>query len=218
MATHSGTSFREPRRRDRAIRDESWIEDLLRRAPVGVLALAAEEGAKAVPNLFVFDPSRRSVYLHTARSGETRGVVNEEPRVSFCVFEMGRLLPAEAAVDFSVEYASVVLEGRSSVVQDDAEARRVLGLLMDKYAPHLAAGRDYRSIDPPDLARTSVFRIDIDSWSGKGQSSTAEDAYPYSPPGVDSRCAESRSEPALAGDETAGRPDGGRRDGGGGRS
>ena len=77
MATPPDVPFCEPRRRDRAIRDEPWIEDLLRRAPVGVLALVAEEGAKAVPNLFVFDPSRRSVDLHAARTGETREIVNK---------------------------------------------------------------------------------------------------------------------------------------------
>ena len=32
---------------------------------------------------------------------------------------------------------------------------------------HLQPGRDYRPITDEELARTTVYRIDIDDWSGK---------------------------------------------------
>ena len=50
---------------------------------------------------------------------------------------------------------------------------------MAKYAPQFEPGRHYRDIEAKDLARTSVFRIDIESWSGKGKTSDAADAYEY---------------------------------------
>ncbi len=175
--------FRQPRRKDRAIDDATWIRELLTRAPVGTLASVSEDGAPAiVPNLFAFDPTNDVVYLHSAKQGETRTNVELRPRVAFSVSEMGRLLPAGAAVDFSVEFASVILGGTSSVVDDPAEARHALELLMRKYAPNLEPERHYRGIGDRDLARTSVYRIDIESWSGKGKSSTAADAYTYDPP------------------------------------
>ena len=40
-------------------------------------------------------------------------------------------------------------------------------LLLDKYAPHLQPDRDYRPTTDEELARTTVFRIDIEAWSGK---------------------------------------------------
>ncbi|MCB1037612.1 MAG: pyridoxamine 5'-phosphate oxidase family protein [Acidobacteria bacterium] len=179
METTPPIPFDEPRRRDRAIEDEAWIRALLTRVPLGVLATSGAESPGLNPNLFVFDPDRRAIYLHTARQGQTRRHVEERPRVTFCAAEMGRLLPAEAAVHFSVEYASVVATGRSVVVDDPAEATRALELFMAKYAPHLQLGRDYEGIRPKDLARTSVFRIDIESWSAKGKTSDAADAYRY---------------------------------------
>jgi len=174
--------FREPRRRDRAIRDEGWIEDLLTRAPFGVLALVSKEGPKAVPNLFVFDRSRRAIYLHAARTGETRETLESRPKVSFCVAEMGRLLPADAAVHFSVEFGSVVAEGEAVIVEDPAEATAALDHLMRKLAPHLEPGRDYRSIEGRDLDRTSVLRIDVERWSAKRNRSDSADAFVYTPP------------------------------------
>ena len=46
--------------------------------------------------------------------------------------------------------------------------------LLDKYAPHLCPGRDYRPIQPEELAVTSVYRIAIDEWSGKQKVAPAD--------------------------------------------
>ena len=53
------------------------------------------------------------------------------------------------------------------VVEDDEEKARALQLLLDKYAPQLKPDRDYRPANQEELDRTSVFRIEIESWSGK---------------------------------------------------
>ncbi len=47
-------------------------------------------------------------------------------------------------------------------------------LLMEKYAPHLESGKDYRPVAPDEVTRTSVIRIDIEAWSGK-EKTEAED-------------------------------------------
>jgi nitroimidazol reductase NimA-like FMN-containing flavoprotein (pyridoxamine 5'-phosphate oxidase superfamily) len=143
------------------------IAELLRKAPVGVLATVDDGQPFVNSNLFVFDEARRALYLHTARAGRTRDNVRSDEHVAFTAFEMGRLLPADEALEFSVEYEGVVVFGRGVVVEDPAEAERGLQLLLDKYAPHLRPGRDYRPITADELQRTSVFRIDIESWSGK---------------------------------------------------
>jgi hypothetical protein len=77
------------------------------------------------------------------------------------------LLPADEALEFSVEYAGVTVFGLACIVDDPVEAEYGLQALLDKYAPHLRPGRDYRPITPEELARTSVYRIDIEAWSGK---------------------------------------------------
>ena len=118
-------------------------------------------------NIFVYDEGRSAIYLHTARTGRTRGNVESDPRAAFTVFETGRLLPADEALEFSIEYGGVVIFGAVSIVDEPEEAEYGLQLLLDKYAPHLRPGRDYRPITADELKRTSVFRLDIESWSGK---------------------------------------------------
>jgi hypothetical protein len=83
------------------------------------------------------------------------------------VHEIGRLLPADTALEMSVEYASVIVFGRGSLIAEAPEAERALQLLLHKYFSHLQPSRDYRPITPEELARTSVYRIEIEEWSAK---------------------------------------------------
>ncbi len=161
------------RRIDRGVSEDGWIIDLLHRAPVATLATVYEGQPFINTNLFVYEEDLHIVYMHTARSGRTRNNVNEEERVCLSVFEMGRLLPDKIALEFSVEYAGVNIFGRATVI-DGEESKTALQLLCDKYFPHLQPDRDYRPANLLELKRTSVYRIAIDSWSGK-QKEVAED-------------------------------------------
>lgn len=160
-------SFNQVRRADRAVEDEVWIRDLLGRVPTGYLATVFGGQPFLNSNLFVYDSAAHAIYLHTASKGRARTNVENEPRVCFTVTEMGRLLPADVALEFSVEYRSVVVFGRATVVDDASEAAGALLQLLGKYFGHLTPGRDYRPPVEEELKRTTVLRVDIESWSGK---------------------------------------------------
>lgn len=187
------------RRADRAIDDEGWMIDFLRQAAIGYLATTGTGDQAGQPfinsNLFVYDSDQHIIYMHTARTGRTRtnidpaetGSAQPVPsaRVCFTTTEMGRLLPADEALEFSVEYSGVTAFGSAMIVDETDEQRHGLQLLMDKYFPHLLPERDYRPIVDEELVRTSVYRIEIETWSGKRK--WVEDdfpgafTYPYTP-------------------------------------
>ena len=157
------------RRRDRGKNDE-WVAAFLRRAAYGFLATVGQGGQPFLnSNLFVFDDTvgRGRIYLHTHRTGRTRANLEAAEKVAFSAVAMGRLLPAPEALEFSVEYAGVVAFGTGRVIEDREEARAALQMLLDKYAPHLKPGVDYRPTTDDELKRTAVYRIDIEAWSGK---------------------------------------------------
>lgn len=155
------------RRRDRG-RDEGWVRDFIEAAPYGFLATVDDEGQPFLnSNLFVYDGDRHCIYLHTHRTGRTRDNLAEPEKVAFGIAGMGRLLPAPEALEFSVEYAGVTAFGTGRIVEDVDEARDALQMLLDKYAPHLRPERDYRPTTDDELARTTVYRVDIEAWSGK---------------------------------------------------
>lgn len=173
------------RRQDRAVDDDAWIRWFLKRASVGTLATMADGRPFLNSNFFVydeqgFDKQGQVIYLHTARRGRTRENVERSESVCFTVSAMGRLLPAHTALEFSVEYAGIVVFGSARIVSDEDEASWALQLLLDKYFPHLKAGRDYRRITSDELARTSVYRVRIEQWSGKAKfvEQSFEGAFP----------------------------------------
>lgn len=162
------------RRRDREMED-SWIAAFLHASNYGFLATVGEGGQPFLnSNLFVFDEERHCIYLHTHRTGRTRDNVSASSPVAFSVAAMGRMLPASEALEFSIEYAGVVLFGQSRVVADAQEATEALRRLLEKYAPDLEYGVDYRGVTVDELKRTSVLRIDIEAWSGKQKEEAAD--------------------------------------------
>src|SRR5690606_1258136 len=98
----------EVRRRDRAQHDDVWIRAFLHRAAMGTLATVHDGQPFINSNLFAYDEATQAIYMHTAQAGRTRANVEREQRVCFSVSEMGRMLPADKALEFSVEYAGVV--------------------------------------------------------------------------------------------------------------
>lgn len=179
-----GTKPSDPRgrmrRRDRTM-DDHWIRSFLSEAPFGVLAAVADGRPLATPRTFVFDEAAHAVYVHGAVEGQTPRTIEANGCVCFVASEMGRLLPAKDAAEFSTEFASVVVNGRAIIVSDPAEAREALQKLLDKYFPHLRPGKDYNRISEANLEHTTVYRIEIEHWSGK-QNKKAEDfpgAFPF---------------------------------------
>ena len=151
------------RRTDRAVADKAWMRAFLHSAPVGALATLHGDQPFLNTNLFVYDEASHSIILHTARVGRTRANIEQHNKVCFSIMELGRLLPAPEALEFSAEYAGLVVFGTMQIISDEAEATAALQSLLDKYAPHLRAGVDYRPPVAEELRRTSVFRIGIES-------------------------------------------------------
>jgi hypothetical protein len=178
-------TFTHIRRQKKAVTDEEWIKQFLTRAPVAVLATATQNQPFLSTKQFVYDEQRHIIYLHSADQGRTPNNLRANPKVCLTAFEMGRFIPARKACNFSVEYASVVIFGTASLVEDEQEMIEALKQIMQKYAPQFTPGVDYPTIAPSDLAGVAVIRVAILGWSGKRASEPLDhpEAYNYLPPG-----------------------------------
>lgn len=175
----------EVRLAGRAETDDEWIEDFLTEQPMCVLGLVDDGSPYLVNQLFVYDSDEQAAFLHGAATGRTRTIVERADPADACltVSRMGRLLPAEMPVDFDVEYESVVAYGEIAVVEGESRKRDALETIMSTFASHLEAGEDYDPIADASIDRTSVYRVDVDGWSGK-RNEMAPDfpgAYEYDP-------------------------------------
>jgi nitroimidazol reductase NimA-like FMN-containing flavoprotein (pyridoxamine 5'-phosphate oxidase superfamily) len=154
-------------RRPQHVQDEAWIYKFLSRAQIGHIATRWDEQPFINPTTFWFDAERCEIVFHSNIVGRVRANSSRHEQVCFEASEFGRLLPSNVALEFSIQYESVIVFGQIRVLQDFEEKRRALYGLIGKYFPTMTAGQEYRPITDKELKRTSVYAIAIDSWSGK---------------------------------------------------
>jgi len=147
--------------------DDEWVRGFLRRAQVGHIATRWDDQPFITPTTFWYDEERHEIIFHSNVVGRVRANVERHEQVCFEASECGRFLPSNVALEFSVQYRSVIAFGTARVLQDPTEQRRALYGLLGKYFPDMSAGREYRPITDQELAHTSVYAISIESWSGK---------------------------------------------------
>lgn len=148
-------------------RDEEWTRAFLRGAQAGRVASSWDNQPFVTPTSFWFDEANQRIIFHSNLAGSLRTNVERNPKVCFEASEMGCLLPANTAFEFSLQYRSVMVFGTIRVLGSDEEKRVALYGLIRKYFPNMKAGREYRPITDKELKRTSVYELKIESWSGK---------------------------------------------------
>ena len=148
-------------------RKEAWIRAFLHEARVGHIASARDGQPFVNPTTFWFDESNHQIVFHSNISGRIRSNIEADPRVCFEASELGKMLPSNIALEFSLQFRSVTIFGLARLVSNPEEARRVLYGLIHKYFPAMTAGHEFRPITDKELQRTSIYAIRIEEWSGK---------------------------------------------------
>ena len=167
MKKHDLTNIDEMRRKDRQINDDQWIKDYLALAQFGTFASLYEDQPFQTMIMFVYDTDTHAIYAHTSRHGRLLANIQHAKKVCFSVGEIGRLLPAKKAREFSNEYKSVVIFGNCEVMTDMKDARDKMHLMIEKYFPHLTRDKDYQAISKPEIEEIAVYKISVTSWTAK---------------------------------------------------
>ncbi len=148
-------------------KDDEWIRSFLAQVEVGHIATHWEEQPFITSSIFFYDVEKHSVFFHSNVVGRIRSNSEEYLEVCFEASRYGRFLPSNIALEFSMQYESVIAFGKIRVVEDHEEKRVALYAMLKKYFADKKAGRDYRPITEKELRRTSVYKIEIERWSGK---------------------------------------------------
>ena len=154
-------------RRPHLTRDDEWIRAFLQEVKVGHIATSSDGQSFINPTTFWYDEANHQIIFHSNVAGRVRSNIESNPKVSLEASELGKLLPSNVALEFSLQFRSVVVFGTARLVTDPAEARYLLYGLIGKYFPSMSAGKEFREITEKELRATSIYVIQIESWSGK---------------------------------------------------
>jgi nitroimidazol reductase NimA-like FMN-containing flavoprotein (pyridoxamine 5'-phosphate oxidase superfamily) len=168
------------RRREKEIQNQKLIEQLLRNAPVCRIGLAPDAAVEAENRRHADSPAAEHphpgypyvvpvhfvhaeglIYIHSARKGRKIEMARENPRVCVEIDEFLELKTADKACDFATRFRSLIAFGRVRIVEEAAQKRRALQLLMEKYAG--------RSFDFPEreIEQVAIIEIRILDITGK---------------------------------------------------
>lgn len=161
------TERTEVKRKNREIKDELWIKEYLNSARFGVFATCDRNQPLINWNLFIYSEIENAIYFHTSGSGRTRNNIEKNPNLCFSIGNMGEIVFAKKAVNFSVQYQSVIIYGKAEIVKEEKIIMEVFKSYFRKYANNLKEGEDYIPFNIEDARKATLFRLEIEEWSGK---------------------------------------------------
>jgi uncharacterized protein len=147
------------RRKEKEITESSQIKAILERGKMCRLAFFDEEFPYMVPLCYGYDGN--AIWFHGFNGGKKMECLRNNPRVCFEVEEDIEIVENPDPCEWTVKYRSVVGFGTATVVEDPAEKRAGLDVVVKQFAGH--------PIPFPDkaMAAVAVVRIDIESMTGR---------------------------------------------------
>ena len=148
------------RRKEREVGDREAVEAIVSKARVCRIAFSKDDMPYIAPMIFGYKDS--VVYVHSAPEGRKIEMLRANPNVCFEVDVDQELVEAEKACDWGMRYRSVIGFGRARIIEDSADMKEALDIIMEHYSP----GETYE-YPSSMLQRMAVIRIDLDSVSVK---------------------------------------------------
>jgi uncharacterized protein len=147
------------RRKELAVADKSQMDAILRKARIVRLGLCRDNVPYIVPMVLGYEEGR--IYTHAAKEGAKLDIIRANPRVCFEVDIDHEFVITERSCECGVKYRSVIGFGKATIVDDLADAKHGLEVIMRHFT-----GKTFEHNDR-QAGSVAVIRIDIESMTGK---------------------------------------------------
>jgi uncharacterized protein len=147
------------RRKEKEITDAAELEAVIAQAQVCRMAMCDGDRPYVVPLCFGY--TDRVFYFHCAAEGRKLDALKRNPHVCLELEAGVSLKPGDKACDWGMNFRSVIAFGRAERVESPEAKRRVLDLIMARYAPGVV---DY--LDAA-LSKTVVIQVEVMNVTGK---------------------------------------------------
>ena len=152
------------RRSDREITDITEIIKIIEKCDVCRLGLSDNNIPYIVPMNygFEYDNDKLTLYFHGASEGKKHDIIAKNPVACFEIDCSHKLIEAEQACDYTMEYESVIGSGKIVQCVDKSEKINALKYLMKQYAKN-------KEFDFPDhvVDSVKVFKLEVSEVTGK---------------------------------------------------
>ena len=161
-----GSYYIPMRRRDREVTDTAAIRAILDKAQVVHLAMIDGDRPYVVPLHYGYSliDGRLTLYLHSAKEGRKLDVLQKNARVAFVLeTDVSLVSGGDLPCKYGAAYASVMGEGRATILTDPVEKTDALTMLMKTQT-----GRNFY-ITEAMTDTVAVLRIDVEAFTAKAR-------------------------------------------------
>lgn len=165
-------AHRPMRQAGRQLRSAGQLHDVVEACQTVRIACIDEEGLFIVPMSFGYDwadpeeidaeEPRLALWVHSAGQGRKADAFDREPRVAIEMDMQDGVIAGTYACAYSYAYRSIMGTGTIHRIQGTEAKRYGLTRIMQHLAPEASAGFTDQA-----LARTNIYCIDIDHFTGK---------------------------------------------------
>ena len=148
------------RRIDKEIKDENDIKQIFKEAHVCRLGMFDGKIPYIVPMNFGYRDD--ILYFHSALAGRKIDILNKNPNICFEIDIPGEVIKSKEACSWSMNYRSIIGEGRVEFIKDNSEKIDAFNIIMNQYSESNNWEFSRKMID-----KTLVFKVKIDSISSK---------------------------------------------------
>ncbi len=155
------------RRKDREVVDDIRIDEIISKAKICRLGFYDDGEVYIVPLNYGYirNGEQFTLYFHSAKSGRKIDLIKNCESVGFELDTDFKLMEGEVACDYSAYYASIIGNGKMSIVEDVDEKTSALKLIMSNYT-----GRDDWKYSEKSLNRVAIMKLDVTKFSCKEHS------------------------------------------------
>ncbi len=150
-------------KRERQVTDPQQIREILDKAKVLHLGLAADNEPYVVPMNYGYtmEEGKLTLYLHSALQGKKLDMIRANPKVFFSI-DCDRM-PFEGKVpcQYGLMYSSVMGRGTACIVEDVEEKKKAMSCLMKTQT-----GKDF-TFEDRLVSIVAVIRIDAVEYTAK---------------------------------------------------
>lgn len=148
------------RRSEKAITRGQDLETILRAASICRLAMADENVPYIVPMNFGYRD--HTLYFHCAPEGKKLQILRKNPTVCFEVDCDTEIENTGKPCNWTSHYTSIIGYGTATMVNDPAEKRHALDIIIDHYAPGTTYDYPTEKID-----EVAIIKVTITHMTGK---------------------------------------------------
>lgn len=155
------------RRTDRELTDPEAVASVLRRGRAATIAVVHDGEPYVFTLSYGWDQDRNALYSHVAKAGRKLDPIAADPRVCATIIIDGGYEKGAC----KHHYESVVFTGRMSLIDDEAEKRHAMQVLVKHLEDDPAALWERNGLDGDKVfERFGIVRIDIEDITGKAGS------------------------------------------------